>query len=151
MEKRKRVGAMILIDEKLVSMYREKEGRVYYTFPGGGQDEGETEEECVIREVIEEFGIIVEPIKKVYTYENEKSIEAFYVCKYVSGKFGTGTGEEYKEGRDHGLYQPVMIDIADIPNLPLMPPEIASAVYEDYKNNGLELRKDVLDIHATLI
>mgnify|MGYP003501842463 CR=1 FL=1 len=35
-----------------------------------------------------------------------------------------------------------MIEISNIPNLPLMPSEIASFFYEDYLNNGIELRND---------
>lgn len=142
-KKRVRARAIILQDEKLVSMYREREGRVFYTFPGGGIEDNETEEECVIREVFEEFGMIVEAIKKVYTYENDISVEHFYVCKHISGEFGSGEGEEYQENRNNGVYRPTLIDICDIPGLPLMPPEVALQFYKDYKNNGVELRDDV--------
>ena len=64
-EKRIRTRAIIMHDNKIVSMYREREGRVFYTFPGGGKEGNESEEECVIREVYEEFGITIKPIKKV--------------------------------------------------------------------------------------
>ena len=99
-------------------------------------EENETEEECVKREVLEEFGLIVNPIKKLYTYENKNSIEHFYLAEWVSGEFGSGEGEEYQENRNNGVYIPKLIRIDDIPNLPLMPPEVARAFYEDYINNG---------------
>lgn len=143
MAKRVRARAIIIIEGKIVSMYREREGRIYYTFPGGGMEENETEIECVKREVVEEFGMIVEPIKKVYTYENNISIEHFYICKHVSGEFGSGEGEEYQEGRNNGVYLPKMIEISNLPNLPLMPPEVASVFYDDYMKNGENLRNDV--------
>lgn len=145
MAKRLRVGAIIIKDEKLVSMYREREGRVYYTFPGGGAEEGESEQECVVREVFEEFGIIVTPIKKVYSYESKISIEYYYLCKWEDGKFGTGQGEEYDANQPYGVYKPVMIDISNIINLPLMPPEVAEQFYKDYMQNGQHLRDDVKD------
>ena len=141
--KRRRARAIIIHDGKLLSMYRERDGRVFYTFPGGGMEGNETEEECVKREVVEEFGINVQPIKKVYIYETQYSIENFYVSTWVSGEFGTGEGEEYQENRNNGVYIPKMIEISDIPNTPLMPPEIASAFYEDYMKNGINLRDDV--------
>lgn len=144
--KRARVRAIILKDEKLVSMYRERGERVFYTFPGGGQEESETEQECVIREVYEEFGIYVKPIKKVYKYENQISVEYYYICEWVGGEFGTGQGEEYEKGQTNGEYKPTMIKIEDIPNLPLMPPEVATIFYEDYMVNGKELRSDVKSI-----
>lgn len=141
--KRLRIGAIILQDEKLVSMYRERDGRIYYTFPGGGAEEGESEEECVIREVYEEFGIEVKPIKKVYTYENDRAVEHFYVCEWVGGVFGTGQGEEYDVNQPYGIYKPVLIDVSEIPSLPLMPPEVAAEFYKDYISNGKQIRPDV--------
>ncbi|MBQ3158748.1 MAG: NUDIX domain-containing protein [Clostridia bacterium] len=140
--KRKRVRAIIIENNKLASMYREREGEVYYTFPGGGLEGNETERDCVIREVYEEFGIIVKPIKKVYSYENRINIESFYLCEWVDGVFGTGQGEEFDINNKNGLYKPTFINIADIPKLPLMPPEVASAFYEDYMSNGKSLRDD---------
>lgn len=150
MAKRNRARAIVMIDDKIVAMYREKDGRVYYTFPGGGMENTETEVECVKREVLEEFGMIVEPIKKVYSYENEISVEHFYIAKHISGEFGSGEGEEYQPDRNKGIYIPKLIDIKEIPNIPLMPPEIAKAFFEDYTKNGSDIRNDVLVIKANL-
>lgn len=124
-------------------MYRERQGRIFYTFPGGGIEEGETEEECIKREVFEEFGIIVEPIKKIYKYENNNNIEYFYLAKWVSGEFGTGEGEEFKKNQTNGIYIPTFIKISDIPTLPLMPPEVALAFYNDYLKKGKNIRNNV--------
>lgn len=142
-EKRVRARAIIIHEGKMVSMYRERQGRVFYTFPGGGMEGTETEEECVKREVFEEFGLIVKPIKKVYTYENKNSIEHFYIADWLSGEFGSGEGEEFEENRNNGVYIPKLIEISDIPNIPLMPPEVASAFYDDYTKYGKDLRNDV--------
>ena len=145
--KRKRSRAIIINDSKMVSMYREFDDRKFYVFPGGGMEGNETEEECVIREVYEEFGISIKPIKKVYVYETEKSIEYFYLCEWISGKFGTGIGEEfYVNSNKEGVYIPKLIEINDMPNLPLMPPEVASSLYEDYTNNGPTLIDDAKHI-----
>lgn len=141
--KRVRARAIIVHEDKLMAMYRERDGRIFYTFPGGGMEAGESEEECVKREVFEEFGIVVKPLKKVYTYENQNSLEHFYLAKWLSGEFGSGEGEEFQENRNNGLYVPKFIEISDIPNLPLMPPEVAAAFYEDFIKNGAELRTDV--------
>lgn len=137
--KRKRARAIIFVDGKIVSMYREKNGRIFYTFPGGGMEEGESEEDCVVREVHEEFGLTVRPVKKVYVYENEISLEHFYVCEWVAGQFGSGQGEEFQPDRNNGVYKQVMIEIAKIPSLPLMPPEIAEVFFQDYIKNGKNL------------
>ena len=141
--KKKRARAIIIKDNKLVSMYREFDDRVFYVFPGGGMEDDESEEECIVREVYEEFGINVKPLKKVYVYETEKSIEYFYLCEWISGKFGTGTGEEFDvNSNKEGVYIPKLIEITGIPNIPLMPPEVAGSFYEDYMRNGMNLRND---------
>ncbi len=149
-KKRERARAIIFREGKFVSMYREKQGRIYYTFPGGGIEENESEEACVKREVFEEFGIIVEPIKKVYIYENKISIEHFYLAKWLSGEFGSGKGEEFQENQNNGIYIPKLIEISDIPKLPLMPPEVASTFYDDYIRNGKDLRNDVKFIYGEI-
>ncbi|MBO4569874.1 MAG: NUDIX domain-containing protein [Clostridia bacterium] len=149
-EKRISGRAIIVHEGKLVSMYREREGRVFYTFPGGRIEENETEVDCVKREVFEEFGIVVKPIKKVYIYENQRAIEHFYLSEWVSGEFGTGNGEEFQNNQTNGVYIPKLINIEEIPNLPLMPPEIASAFYNDYTNNNEELREDVKYIYGEI-
>ena len=142
--KRKRARAIVIYNGKLVSMYREFDDRSFYVFPGGGMEDNESEEECVIREVYEEFGITVNPIKKVYVYENERSIEYFYLCDWISGEFGTGVGEEFDvNSNKEGVYIPKLIEISDIPNLPLMPKEVASSFYEDYINNGKKIRDNI--------
>ena len=149
-KKRERARAIIVRDGKFVSMYREKQGRIYYTFPGGGMEENESEEACVKREVFEEFGIIVEPIKKVYIYENKISKEHFYLAKWLSGEFGSGKGEEFQENQNNGIYIPKLIEISDIPKLPLMPPEVASTFYDDYIRNSKDLRNDVKFIYGEI-
>jgi 8-oxo-dGTP pyrophosphatase MutT (NUDIX family) len=150
MRKRVRCRAIIFKDDKIVSMYREREDRIFYTFPGGGMEENESEVDCVKREVFEEFGISIEPIKKVYIYENEISLEHFYIAKYISGEFGTGTGEEFQDTKNNGVYIPKLIDIKDIPNLPLMPSEVATQFYNDYQANGKEIRNEILYIGGKL-
>ena len=139
MAKRSSCRAIIIEDNALVTMYREKEDRVYYTFPGGGINEGETQEECVIRECEEEFGIAVEPVRHVYTYENDKTIQHFFICKWESGELGSGVGEEFAPDRNRGIYVPTMMPLKEIGNLPLMPPEVAQALVEDLEKYGTAL------------
>ena len=65
MQKKKCSRAIIFNNDKLIVMYREFNGRQFYTFPGGAMEGDESEEDCVIREVYEEFGINIKPVKKV--------------------------------------------------------------------------------------
>ena len=108
----------------------------YYTFPGGGLEEGETLEEGLKREIKEEFGIEIEVVKKLYEMESEvfNQKEYFFLCKYVSGKFGTGTGEEFSNNpkyKDSGKYIPEIIQKEDIYDLLLLPDEIKQKFIND--------------------
>ena len=41
-----------------------------WDFPGGGSEEGETPEECVLRELNEEFGVTISPTRLTYKSEH---------------------------------------------------------------------------------
>lgn len=146
MEKRVSCRAIIIENGGLVTMYREKADRVYYTFPGGGINEGETETHCVIREVEEEFGINVTPLKKVYMYENDKTVQNFYLCKWISGELGTGEGEEFQPDRNRGIYLPTLMPIEKIKDLPLMPDLVANQLVLDIEKYGENLGDEMVTI-----
>lgn len=110
----------------------------YYVFAGGGQENDENFEEGTKREIKEEFGIDVKIIKKMYEEYSEKFNQTtiYYLCEYVSGIFGTGTGPEFSNNpkyKDSGKYIPEIVNRKDIQNIPLMPPEIKEKFIEDIK------------------
>ena len=141
---RTRVAGIIFMDDGIALMHRKdvkkrKDIQEYYTFPGGGLEEGETPEEGTIREIEEEFGIKVQIVKKLYEIKSEKfnQKEIFYLCKYVSGEFGTGTGPEFSNNPDYadsGKYIPEIVKIDKIENLLLLPTEIKDKLINDIKN-----------------
>lgn len=111
----------------------------YYTFPGGGREGKETFEEGTVREVKEEFGIDVEVVEKLYEMEhpNKKTKEYFFLCKYIGGEFGTGTGPEFSgdpKYEHRGKYLPEIIERKDVENITLLPYEIRDKFIEDIKN-----------------
>lgn len=143
---RVRVAGIIFINGGVALMHRtgvlkRKDYQEYYTFPGGGLEEGETPEEGTIREIKEEFGIDVKVIKKLYEMNSEKfkQKEIFYLCEYVSGKFGTGDGPEFSNDPkyiDSGKYLPEIIKKDEIKNLLLLPTEIKEKFVEDLEKGN---------------
>ena len=137
-----RVAGIVPINGGFVFMHRKnvvrnKDYQEYYTFPGGGLEEGETLEEAVIREIKEEFGINVKVIKKLYELENTKlhMKEYFFLCEYLDGEFGTGDGEEFSnnpEYKDSGEYIPEIVKAEDIKKLVLLPLEIKEKFLKDF-------------------
>jgi 8-oxo-dGTP diphosphatase len=89
-------GAIVRGDEILLIRHVEHgvNGRSYWLLPGGGIEDGETEEECVIREMWEETKLVVQVDRpwvgdraeagSVYQYRNT------YLCRIVSGEASPG-------------------------------------------------------------
>lgn len=146
MEKRESSRAIVFSNNKMVVMYREKNDRVYYTFPGGGINPNESKEDCVVREVLEEFGINVKPIKEVYLYENEKTIQHFFVCEWTDGELGTGEGEEFQGDASRGVYVPMLVENERLGEIPLMPPEVTTQLVKDLAVYGTSLGNTVTEI-----
>lgn len=109
----------------------------YYVFPGGGLEENETLEECAKREIFEEFGIVVEVKNKLYFKKVDDEFEQYlFLCKYVSGTFGSGTGPEFSGDPkyiDRGLYIPTIVPKKEIRNIRLLPEEFKEKLIEDFK------------------
>ena len=131
---RTRVAGIIPMQGGIALMHRvgvvkRKDYQEYYTFPGGGLEENETLEEGTIREIKEEFGINVKVIKKIYEMKSEKfnQKEYFFLCEYIDGVFGTGTGPEFSNNPkyiDSGKYIPEIVKPEDIKNILLLPKEM---------------------------
>ena len=79
--------AVIVQDGKILLTHELNSG--WWLMPGGGTEEGETPEECVIREVEEETGYRVRPLRRFLFmceyYEEYRYSGYFFVCE-VTGK-----------------------------------------------------------------
>ncbi len=139
-----KIGRGIIIikeDEKnqLITIKRVKkidnETKIYYTFPGGHVEEGETCSEATIREIEEELGIKVE-IKSLLCKINNTELnryEEFFECEYLSGNIGSGTGEEWQEYKEeYGSYEIVKIDIKDLSKYNLLPIDVKKIIIKKY-------------------
>ncbi len=143
--KRTRVAGIIFMNNGIALMHRKdvkkrSDYQEYYTFPGGGLEEGETPEEGTIREIEEEFGIQVKIVKKLYEMQSEKfeQLEIFYLCEYLDGEFGTGDGPEFNQDPkyiDSGKYIPEIVPIEKVKDILLLPLEIKEKLIEDI-NSG---------------
>lgn len=139
--------AIIIRDKKLVVMRREKNGKKYCTFPGGHVEGNESGEECVKREVLEEFGINIEPVRLIYVYEFRGEKQGFFVSKWVSGEIHITNAEEYQQTK-YGTYNPDLIEIVKINEESLMPPEIARQFIFDYNKYGENLIRPLIYVKA---
>lgn len=71
-EPRKRASAAIVKDGKILLMRRVKPDHEYYIVPGGGIEEGETPEDALAREVMEELTLKVIHSRFLVTVDYER-------------------------------------------------------------------------------
>jgi 8-oxo-dGTP pyrophosphatase MutT (NUDIX family) len=127
-------GSVIIIEDNKVGLIkRVREEAVYYVFPGGGIEEGETSIEAAKREAFEELGVEVK-IKECIAKVEFNGIQYFFLSEIIKGTFGTGQGEEYTDKeRDRGTYLPVLVDIKSLSSIDVIPKEVALKVQSLFK------------------
>ena len=134
--------AIIIVDNnKLITIkktkYDKDEPYSYYTIPGGHVELGETFEETTKREIKEELGIEIKVGKEFESICNlaMERFEKFFICEYVSGKLGTGTGEEWQNPdiKKYGKYEIELIDIDKILDYNLFPVCVKEKIYDELR------------------
>lgn len=147
--KRIRCAGLVIIDGKFALMHRtnvaptsgdpSKPYGEYYVFPGGGLEGEESMFEATERELLEEMGIKVKAKSELYYKEvNETQDEYLFLCEYVSGEFGTGTGPEFSGDPAYahrGNFIPTLVEPEEIKNIRLLPEEFKAQLVQDI-NNG---------------
>ncbi|EOP52387.1 NUDIX domain-containing protein [Bacillus cereus] len=129
--RRNRGAAIIVQDGKIALIKRVREDEIYFVFPGGGIEKGETPEEATKREVYEELGVHIQ-VKNLIAKVEYKGTEYYYNAHITDGVFGSGKGEEF-ELKDRGSYIPLWMPVNELPNVNIKPYEIAQSVFDYYR------------------
>lgn len=132
-KKQTRAVCIMLQKNKVLLMHRLKDGDEYYTFLGGGVDEGETIENAVVREVLEETTMPTSIDRLLYIHNYETSDQYYYLCKYISGEpiLGDSIEKERMEKATSDIYRPEWININNLKHLLVYPLEIRDWLIED--------------------
>lgn len=120
---RQRVSAIIVNDKKILLIHRIKNNTEYYVFPGGGKEEGESDNDAVKREVKEETNLDVENIKFAFDdteiLPNGDSNKFYFVA--VSDGEPKLIGPELEDFSPSNYYNPEWIELKKIKDLTLFP------------------------------
>lgn len=133
-----RVRAIIIKDEKLLTIKRSKKDLVYFVFPGGGVEQGEDLETAMKRECKEELGVDIEIIEnftsKRFDRGDVEQLEHFYFCNIVFGGLGTGDGPEYDTNSGYeGIRNIEWLPIDDLLDYDLRPKEVTLKLLNIFK------------------
>ncbi|MBK3493641.1 NUDIX domain-containing protein [Viridibacillus sp. YIM B01967] len=123
-------GSVVLVENNKVGLIkRNRNGSVYYVFPGGGIEEGENPETGAKREAFEELGVKVN-VNECIAKVKFNGIQYFFLAEIIEGSFGTGQGEEYTdENRNRGTYQPMWVDIENLLSIDVRPKEVVERIH----------------------
>jgi len=98
-------AALIIKDRKILLVHNTKHDKLRIEPPGGKREVSESLENCVIREVKEELGILIQPIELFGTLNTKSPEGDFRVYMYLSKiKEGEPTLMEIDKISDFGWY-----------------------------------------------
>lgn len=128
-----RVSAIIIKDNEILLIHRRKNGEEYWVFPGGGVEKGESWENAMRREVLEETGLPAISIKFAFMSLNDldNKEHPFYHCQIAVGEPYLA-GEERDRHSESDWYKLEWIDIKNLPDLKLLPNKARQQVIEHY-------------------
>ena len=91
----------VVVRDGMILLSRETKSG-WWLVPGGGMEEGETPEDCCIRETEEETGFIVKPLRQFLTlyeyYEEYRYISHYFLCEIMGAGRMRLTDAEKRRG-----------------------------------------------------
>jgi 8-oxo-dGTP diphosphatase len=129
------VRAIIIKDQKLLVMHRNKFGHEYYALPGGGVDMGENHEQALRREIQEETTITFQNPRLVIVEDAGEifGVQQIYVCDYVSGDPALSPASEEAKitALGQNLYKPMWLPLSQLSEIELLPKELRQTLIEN--------------------
>lgn len=134
-----RAAAIIIHNNSILFMYREKGNKAYYAFPGGTVENNEKPEDTVLREVYEETSLYVNLVKLLYHIQIADASgfkdEYFYLCDYVSGtpQIRSDAIEQQRMRAGNNYYELKWVPLNEIEKLLIYPLEIRGWLEQDLR------------------
>jgi len=135
----KAARAIIIENNKILVMHRNNEGNEYFTLVGGRVNDGETTEQALKREVMEETGLQVTAADLVFIEEHPEPYnqQFTYLCN-VAPHSEVAIQEASEEAVLNKLtinvHQPMMVDISSFKRLAFRTPQLQTAILDGLVN-----------------
>lgn len=118
---RKAVRAIVIKDDALLVMHRNKFGDEYYTLIGGGVEADETVEDALHREVMEETTLSIAHPRLVFIEDGGEPYgdQHIFLADYESGEVGLHDQSEEALSNQGGLntYTPMWLPLSELPTV----------------------------------
>ncbi len=159
----RKVRGIVVKGDKVLLLALTKSARKF-SLPGGGIDEGENLKEAVKREVFEETGARVQPVKLIsksfytvpMTYEGKsffsRRVEFFYICKFIKYEHVEHLG---LEGEFDDKVRVVELDYDALSKTKLRPIVVKDIIAyinrsPAFKSNNKKVKKDSKSINKNV-
>jgi mutator protein MutT len=125
-----RAAAVLIENGQIAMIERRRAGQLFYVFPGGHVENGETAPEAVIREIKEELGLDVRVLRLAARSIYFNNPHLYYLVERTGGEFGSGTGKELSRLPDseRGSVTPVWLSLADLGQQVIYPARMVEIV-----------------------
>lgn len=131
--------AVVIKDNQLLVMSRNKFGHKYTAIVGGEIESGEDEIQALHREVLEESGITIANPRLIIEEDAGPmfGIQYIYLCDYVSGEpmLHPDSPESKITALGKNLYQPGWLPVSELKDSNLLPTQLRDLLV-DFLNNG---------------
>lgn len=129
---RQAVRVIVVKEDRLLVMHRNKFGNEFYALVGGGVDFGENPEQALYREVAEETGLIIANPRLVIVEDagDVYGIQYIYTADYVSGepKLAVDSAEALIHVGGKNLYTPMWLSLTELPHVVFLPKELQTVL-----------------------
>ncbi len=147
---RKTARAIVVSEDNLLLMYRNKFGYEYFSLIGGEIEIDESPEETAIREVSEESSLVVDSPRLVIIENAGKmfGVQYIYLCQYVSGSpvLRPDSIEAQISQKGDNIYKPVWVKLTELDNINLLPSILKESIIK-YLDSGFP--DSVVEISTT--
>lgn len=135
---RQAVRAIVINDDQLLVMHRNKFGQEYETLPGGGIEPYEAPETAVARELSEETSIQIGEKRLVFIEHAGDPFgdQLIFLCQYLSGepKLADNSEEAHINKLGKNLYEPKWVPISELDKLPFVSEKLKQVLLDSVKN-----------------
>jgi 8-oxo-dGTP pyrophosphatase MutT (NUDIX family) len=147
------VRAIVVRDDQLLVMHRNKFGRQYYTLVGGGLGPHETPERALMRELAEEAGITADNPRLVFIEEAgvPDGTQYFYACRYVSGEIQLHPDSLEAKINQLGqnLYTPMWLKLSDLPGVAFLSESLKRHLLDALEHGFPDTPRQIQAVHRS--